>query len=99
GCRAATCRRRWVRAPAPARPSPGRHGTAPPRARRPACRRSLLAADGLLAQGPAVLLEGHELAEHPVVLRRVLDRVGPLELGLEVGDPAHGGHLLQAVDV
>ena len=47
-------------------------------------------ADGPLPERPAVALEGDQLAEHPVVRRRLLHRVGPLQLGLELGDPGAG---------
>ena len=56
-------------------------------------------AHGQLAQAAAVLLERHQLAEHPVVVGRLVDGVGALEPRLELGDPAQGGELLEAVDV
>ena len=49
--------------------------------------------------GCAGALERDQLAEHPVVLGRLLDRVGALQPRLQVGDPAHRGQLLQPVDV
>ena len=58
-----------------------------------------VAADGPLPQRPPVALERDELAEHPVVLAGLVDRVGPLQLRLQLGDPAHRGQLLQPEDV
>ncbi len=93
GCRPRPCRPRPRPRPAPSPPAaPGvrrRDGVRPPHAA--AHRRSCMLA--------AVLLERDQLTEHAVVLRRVLDRVGALQLGLEVGDAAQGGQLLEPEDV
>ncbi len=42
-------------------------------------RRGSPATDGKVAKPPTMLLERDQFAEHPVVLRRVLDRVGALQ--------------------
>ncbi len=80
GCRAARCRRSPRRRRAPSRRAAARRaastsaGTLPPRSK------TSLALQGPLAQGcGACCLEGDQLAEHPVVLRGLLDRVGALQ--------------------
>ena len=45
-------------------------------------------ADGAAAHRAVLLLQGDELAEHPVVALGLLDRVGALELRLQLGDAA-----------
>ena len=89
------CRRRRRTRPRP-RPAP----SPPPRPRRPGryAGASLLP-DDPVAQLAAVLLERGELTEHPVERLGVLDRVGALQLRLEVGDPAQRRELEQADDV
>ena len=56
-------------------------------------------AQGEVAQLATVLLQRDELAEHPVVLGGVLDRVGALQSRLHLGDPALSRQLLEPVDV
>ena len=52
-------------------------------------------ADGALAQRPAMCLQGHQFAEHLVVLSALVDRIQALQPGLDLGDSPGRRDLLQ----